>query len=555
VLTRRSLFARGLAAGGAVLLERTGAASALGTASSVFEMSVPAGSFAHGRVTPELRAPQAFDLLAVEWSSPAAARVELRARHASGVWTPWVAAPVSSGHGPDGGATRLITEPVWTGKADAFQLRSSAPLRGARVHFVHSSDDGLLLGAAASKIAKPVLAAGPGQPRILARKSWAGSGNRPSTAPGYGEVQLAFIHHTETANAYSAGQVPAMIRSIFHFHRDVRGWHDIGYNFLVDKFGRIWEGRLGGIDEPVVGAQAGGYNLVSTGVALLGSYQSHGASPAALEALARLTSWKLALHGVHSTGTTVVHVDPAGASFSRFPANAPVKLKRISGHRDADSTDCPGNSLYRRLPRIRSRAAALAPRVASCTISGAAAQATFPSPIPVEGLLSILGGGPIANAEIEVQRRGTKGEQTLAEAVTDANGHWSATVVSPQDAALRALYRGGGANLAVVSPKLYVAVAPAITLQTSTAGAAPGTPVQVSGQVQPAKSVVHVVVSRQEADGTSSQVSSKKVRTSGGSFATTVQLNEPGQYAIVAHTDGDSRNAPGASAPVALTIG
>jgi len=554
VLTRRSLFARGVAAGGAALLERTGMASALGAASSVFEMRLPAGSFAHGRVTPELRAPQPFDLLGVEWSSPAAARVELRARRANGTWTSWVAAPVSSGHGPDGGAARLITEPVWAGDSDAFQLRASAPLRGARVHFVHSSGEGMLLSAAASKLAKPVLAAGPGQPRILARSSWAGSGNRPSTAPGYGEIQLAFIHHTETANAYSAGQVPAMIRSIFHFHRDVRGWHDIGYNFLVDKFGRIWEGRLGGIDEPVVGAQAGGYNLVSTGVALLGSYQSHGASPAALEALSRLTAWKLALHGVRATGTTTVHVDPAGAAFSRFPANAPVRLKRISGHRDADSTDCPGNSLYRQLPRIRSRAAALAPRVASCTISALAAQAAYPSPIPVEGVLSLLGGGPVANAEIEVQRRGAKGEQTLAKAVTDANGHWSAGVISPEDAALRALYRGGGAKLAVVSPTLYVAVAPAISLQTSTANAAPGTPVQVSGQVQPAKSVVHVVVAMQQADGTSSQVSSKKVRTSGGSFATTIQLNDPGQYTIVARTDGDSRNAPGASAPVTITI-
>ena len=109
---------------------------------------------------------------------------------------------------------------------------------------------------------------------------------------------MAFVHHTENPNGYLPGEVPAMLRAIFVFHRDVRGWNDIGYNFVIDAFGRIFEARAGGIDEPVVGAQAGGYNLVSTGVAVLGSFTSQPISAPARSALQRLLAWKLALHGV-----------------------------------------------------------------------------------------------------------------------------------------------------------------------------------------------------------------------------------------------------------------
>jgi hypothetical protein len=84
---------------------------------------------------------------------------------------------------------------------------------------------------------------------------------------GCGSVQLAFVHHTVSPNGYASGDVPSILRSIFDYHRYVRGFHDIAYNFMIDAFGRIWEARAGGIDLPVIGAQAGGYNAVSTGAA------------------------------------------------------------------------------------------------------------------------------------------------------------------------------------------------------------------------------------------------------------------------------------------------
>ena len=68
------------------------------------------------------------------------------------------------------------------------------------------------------------------------------------------------MHHTVNANDYTADEVPGIMRSIYAYHVKSRGWRDIGYNFLVDRFGRIWEGRYGGIDKPVVGAHTCGYN-------------------------------------------------------------------------------------------------------------------------------------------------------------------------------------------------------------------------------------------------------------------------------------------------------
>jgi uncharacterized protein with LGFP repeats len=109
---------------------------------------------------------------------------------------------------------------------------------------------------------------------------------------------MAFIHHTVSANDYGPGDSAAMVRAICRYHRNSNGWNDIGYQFLVDKYGTIFEGRAGGIDQAVVGAQAQGYNTQSTGISSLGTFSTTGQSEAGLGALARLLSWKLALHGV-----------------------------------------------------------------------------------------------------------------------------------------------------------------------------------------------------------------------------------------------------------------
>ena len=93
------------------------------------------------------------------------------------------------------------------------------------------------------------------------------------------------------------------------------------------------------------------YNMVSTGIAVLGSFMATPISSAARGALEALLGWKLSLHGIPAHGSVTVRVNLAGAFYSRYPANARVSLPRVAGHRDGDSTDCPGNVLYGELPR------------------------------------------------------------------------------------------------------------------------------------------------------------------------------------------------------------
>jgi hypothetical protein len=336
------------------------------------------------------------DLVGVEWQTPAVAAVELRFRGADGSWSEWVSAG-GHGHGPEVplAEDRHVGDPVWTGGTTTVQVRAGRTLSGVRLHLVDVSgwvgarrQAGALASTAALALAMPVLAAGAGQPPIIARRAWAEGISPPAVAPEYGDVRMGFVHHTDNPNGYSSAEVPAMLRAIYAFHRFVNGWNDIGYNFVIDSYGRIFEARAGGIDEPVVGAHAGGYNLVSSGVAVLGTFTDIAISPAARSALEELLAWKLSLHGVPSQGRVVVKVNPAGASYSKYPADARVALPRIAGHRDADTTDCPGNVLYGELPAIRTGVRRLAPNPTRATLAltvPSVAPGTPTTPEPVGG--------------------------------------------------------------------------------------------------------------------------------------------------------------------------
>jgi hypothetical protein len=501
-MTRRSLLAGGAGAMAGALL-RPGTTLASLAAPPRPEVWVrDLGSLHSAGATVELG--RSADLVGLQWSSPRDAAVELRFRDPLTGWSRWASAG-AHGHGPEGARASgaVVGDPLWSGGTTAVQILASAPLRGVRLHLVdvsagvgaraRAAQGGLLAGAAAAAALPtlaPLLAAGPGQPSIVARRAWAQGMAPPRVSPGYGAVRLAFVHHTENPNGYSAGEVPAMLRAIYAYHRFARGWNDIGYNFVVDLYGRVFEARAGGVEEPVVGAQAGGYNLVSTGVAILGSFSGTPISGAARDALERLLAWKLALHGRPAMGHVTVRVNPAGAVYSRFPANARVSLPRVAGHRDGDSTNCPGDALYGELPAIRSRVRQLAGRPVQATLA-MLAQPTTPTPAPtpppppapsassapsapvpgeartLAGRLTHLDGAPVAGVRVAVQQRSVSArgevvsERTIAEATTDPQGRWSLPVsFVPRRGGgvmLRAMSTGTGGTGACVSDPLRVA--------------------------------------------------------------------------------------------------
>ncbi len=183
------------------------------------------------------------------------------------------------------------------------------------------------------------------KPQIFSRAQWgANESMRDKGSLHYFEVHAGFVHHTVNSNSYTRAQVPALLRGIYAYHTRSRGWSDIGYNFLVDRFGRIWEGRAGGVDRPVVGAHTLGYNDYSFAMSAIGNFETVRPKARVLRAYGALFAWKLSLHGVSAASTS--------------QQVGPTRFRAINGHRDAAATACPGRYLYAKLARIRALAAA-----------------------------------------------------------------------------------------------------------------------------------------------------------------------------------------------------
>jgi N-acetylmuramoyl-L-alanine amidase len=243
-----------------------------------------------------------------------------------------------------------------------------------------------------------------GSPLILSRAAWGASERIRRGRPDYADsVRFAVVHHTAGSNSYTRARSASIVRGIQRYHVLANGWDDIGYSFLVDKYGQIFEGRYGGVDRNVVGAHAQGFNQGSTGVALIGNYDATSATPAAKAALTRLLAWRL----------DVAHVDPT-TTFSwrstgnpKFPAGRTITLRTIAGHRDTGYTACPGSNLYGALPALTVGVWQTGlPKLYFPSVSGAPGgmvrfTGTLSEPLPWSVIVSQLGGSVIAEASGE----------------------------------------------------------------------------------------------------------------------------------------------------------
>jgi hypothetical protein len=272
-----------------------------------------------------------FNMIAFHWQGGGGLRY--RVRFIDG-WSPWHAADADAGNID------------WVGTARGYETRAIGQVAHVRAYtvwspVVHATLRRLQLANA---------------PPIIPRLSWGADESIRKAAPQYAPtLQAAFVHHTAGTNDYTPDQSAAIVRGIELYHVQGNGWNDIGYNFLVDKYGQVFEGRYGGIDKNVIGAHTEGFNTGTVGVSVIGAYDTTQITPAAAKALEQLLAWRLDL----------AHVDPLGTlTYSsngspRFPAGIPVDLRAISGHRDAYFTDCPGNALYAQLPAIAKAVAGL----------------------------------------------------------------------------------------------------------------------------------------------------------------------------------------------------
>ncbi|MFF5790287.1 N-acetylmuramoyl-L-alanine amidase [Streptomyces sp. NPDC012693] len=201
--------------------------------------------------------------------------------------------------------------------------------------------------AQAPAAAKPYI--GP-RPKIITRKGWGADERIREKGFVYTKsIKAAFVHHSATGNNYTCAQAPSVLRSIYRYHVLSSGWRDFGYNFAVDKCGNIYEGRAGGVAKPVLGAHTLGFNTNSMGIAVLGTFSKTTPPAAAVTAVARLTAWKLGLHGVNPKGTSYL-VSGGGNLYAKGKT---VRFNAIAGHRDGFATECPGARLYGKLGTAR----------------------------------------------------------------------------------------------------------------------------------------------------------------------------------------------------------
>jgi hypothetical protein len=213
------------------------------------------------------------------------------------------------------------------------------------------------------------------QPRIISRRAWGANESIRRASPDYSDtVKAAFIHHTVQSNSYSPSESAALVRSDYLYHVRTRGWNDIGYNFLVDRYGRVFEGRYGGVTRAVLGAHAGGFNTNTTGVALLGTFTTARPTGPMLAGLNRLLAWKLDLTHVDPRGRTALR--SAGGANTRYPAGRRVVVSTILGHRSTSYTTCPGDPTIARLGAIRVAVS----RIGRPKIYGGSATASLISP-------------------------------------------------------------------------------------------------------------------------------------------------------------------------------
>lgn len=319
------------------------------------------------RASRKVKSPIPFSMVGFE--IPPGAGLEFRTSVDGQTWTAWTEAHLEPDEGPDVGsaegqaADRHVSAPVWVGEAAHLQTRSTGEHAVAEPADVtaHVIDSSGLGRSWRRKLLDRLGAAWRGTPRaadamttapdIVSRAQWGADESLRRSSPSYGsEIVAGFVHHTVNANNYSQSEADDLVRGIYRYHVSSRGWSDIGYNFLVDRFGTVYEGRYGGVTRPVVGAHAAGFNTNTFGVSLIGNFETMRPPTVMLGGLRTLLAWKYDYHHVYVGGEV---------KYSEYGTNSSVTLNRLSGHRDVGQTACPGRYTYDLLPGLRSSVAEL----------------------------------------------------------------------------------------------------------------------------------------------------------------------------------------------------
>ena len=309
---------------------------------------VPTGTSVLEAVTP--RQVAAFQLVGATWaSSTGTVTFEVRTL-AGGTWSAW--SELSAKETQDATKPKNATEPLYVGDATGVELRAvgAAGSSITSLSALTVTSPTVAADSTLATVSAQAVTGGVAQPAIISRAAWGadeslrGTNGADCLIPKIDStVKAAVIHHTAGTNSYTAAQSASIVRGIYAYHVQGNGWCDIGYNFLVDKYGQIFEGRFGGIRLPVHGAHATSWNTDTVGVSFMMNSSTLDATPASIAAAESLLAWKLGNTYRTPNGWTAL----VGASI-------PVMF----GHRDVMQTDCPGTNLYARMQQLRDESTA-----------------------------------------------------------------------------------------------------------------------------------------------------------------------------------------------------
>ena len=521
-----------------------------------FELAPPAsaeaaaaGNGGRAVVSRALRTPRRFNLVGLRWRGAAEPDVKLRVRK-RGRWSRWAGVAAHSEHNPDlwrGERLAAASDPIWVGRAGAVQYRLSRPVPGLRLHFVDLGVNPARSSRARAAQATP--------PAYVSREDWGANRCPPRSGPEYGAVRAVHVHHTVSLNDYSAEESPAIVLAVCRYHRNSNGWNDIGYNALVDKYGTLFEGRAGGLDQAIVGAQAQGFNSQTAGISNIGDFSNVSQTPEALATLANYIRWKLTVHGQPLSGR--VSLVSAGGSATRYAAGTRATIQRVSGHRDTGLTACPGAALYAQLPELRALVETGTPVTSAATRLSAALsdyRADFGSPVSVSGALLAPDGLPLAGERIEIQVSSEGRWRRARRVLSGPDGAFFTEIKPARRMYVRVRYPGRSGLRRSSSPRLLLQLRPVITVDEPPTSGVRREPVSLTGSVGPRKRLLTLVVQKLSR-GRYRKALARRVRARRGRFSTSFTPRRPGvyRYYVVATPDLDTDR--GASERQVIRIG
>ncbi|MFD6176431.1 MULTISPECIES: peptidoglycan recognition protein family protein [unclassified Isoptericola] len=308
---------------------------------------------------------QDFLVAGVTWDSATPSEVtEVAVRlREDGRWSAWQALGLD-GVTVDGG--RAGTEPIVSTGADGVQARvrtaDGRSPRGLQVDVVDPGtsradalvgDDGAPPSSASAGTGFEI------RPKIVTRAGWGAdeslAGSWPETSRA---LKAIYVHHTAGTNSYSESQSAALVRGIYAYHTKSRGWPDIGYQFLVDRYGNVFQGRKDARTDNPIGAQAGGYNTGTIGVSAMGNFDTAQPTSALLTALSKVIGWKAYQYKLNAKGTTTLVTGSSTGSGTRARPGSTVKVPIVLMHKTTNQTACPGRYLAAKMGSLRSSAEA-----------------------------------------------------------------------------------------------------------------------------------------------------------------------------------------------------